>query len=330
MRMLGHAMACAAEVAADSAPHSHAGLRPRPVLPMAMGVLCFCIAATTLATAVTPSLAQSQRDNGADLIQDRMQRLFGEQGKPTRDAASADPAQPTTPGTPGTPREPREAASSDLGSRRLPPPDGGEASSMTRELVSSSGSNPRGNRPLPGGANSDGGGSWLLSTMAALGVVIALVLAIRWVYTKLTGRPATMGGSRAVEALSRTAIAPKNHVVLLRVGRRVLVCNDSAHGMRTLAEVDDPEEVAELLESVTASRPHSSTGTFNALLARFHDPGSSVTTRDTIDFDEDPIFADEGRDRAEHEVDRTRDQLSQLLSRVRSAGASALGKGGGQ
>lgn len=296
---------------------------------MAMGVLCFCITATLAATA-TPSHAQSQRDNGADLIQDRMDRLFGEEDKPTRDAVSAEPVQPATPGTPEPPREPRSTASNDPGSRRLPPPDGGEASSMTRELVSSSGSNPRGNRPLPGGASGDGGGSWLLSTMAALGVVIALVLAIRWVYTKLTGRPATMGGSRAVEALSRTAIAPKNHVVLLRVGRRVLVCNDSTHGMRTLAEVDDPEEVAELLESVTASRPNSSTGTFNALLARFHNPGSSVTTRETIDFDEDLDFTDEGRDRGENDVDRTRDQLSQLLSRVRNAGASALGKGGGQ
>lgn len=291
-------------------------------------ILFACLLFAALAAAGTPCRAQSGGEGGTELIRDRMERLYGEPGDGQARAAS--PADPDSPAAPETLREPREAGSSDPGSRRLPPPEGGDASSgMTRELVSSRGANPRGNRSLPGDASGSGGGSWLLNTMAALGVVIALVLAIRWGYTKLTGRPATMGGSRAVEALSRTAIAPKNHVVLLRVGRRVLVCNDSAHGMRTLAEVDDPEEVAELLESVTASRPNSSTGSFNALLARFHNPGPSVTTRDTVDFDEDLAFADEGRDRAENDVDRTRDQLSQLLSRVRSAGASALGKGGG-
>ena len=287
-------------------------------------MLCFCIAAMTLATAATPSLAQAQHDNAAELIQDRMQRLYGE-GETGQERA----ASPADPQTPPTPNASRSAGSSDRGSRPLPPPGDGEGAGMQGELLNASDDDARTSRPLPGDGRGSEGGSWLLSTMAALGVVIALVLAIRWGYTKLTGRPATMGGSRAVEPLSRTAIAPKNHVVLLRVGRRVLVCNDSAHGMRTLAEIDDPEEVAELLESVTASRPHSSTGTFNALLARFHNPGPNVTTRDTVDFDDDPTFPGEGRDRGEHDVDRTRDQLSQLLSRVRSAGASAIGKGGG-
>jgi len=53
-----------------------------------------------------------------------------------------------------------------------------------------------------------------------------------------------------VEVLSRTTVAPRSHVVLMRVGTRILVVSDSPAGMRTLASVEDAEEVAELLGAI--------------------------------------------------------------------------------
>lgn len=155
-------------------------------------------------------------------------------------------------------------------------------------------------------------GGWALSTLAALGVVIGLIFAARWAYTKMGGTVVARS-SPVVEVLARTPVAPKNHVLLLRIGQRVLVVGDSSSGLRTLADLDDPEEVASLLQSVTADGERSVTKSFNALVSRFN-----------TDYDGSDRRADEGADSGEVHRDRTRDSLSGLTSRLRSLG----GKGG--
>jgi len=153
-----------------------------------------------------------------------------------------------------------------------------------------------------------GSGNWFLQTLAALGLVIGLVLFGRWAWMKLSGQvSATGNGPRAVEVLSRTAVAPKNHVLLLRVGQRVLVVGDSAQGLRTLTEVNDPDEVADLLTSVTAQKENSATSSFQQMLGQV-----------SGNFDEQALAADHGRDNSEHHFDRSRAAVSSLVSRVRS------------
>lgn len=149
----------------------------------------------------------------------------------------------------------------------------------------------------------DGGtGGYLLSTAGALGLVIGLVLATRWVIVKLGGRPVARGNS-AVELLSRTAVAPKSHVLLLRVGARVLVVGDAAGVLRPLGEINEPQEVADLLGAVTASRPGSVTQSFGGLLDRFN--------RDHDEADSPPPQAD-----------ATIDALSGLKSRLKNMGGA--------
>ncbi len=160
----------------------------------------------------------------------------------------------------------------------------------------------------------DTGQGWVLNTLTALGVVIGLVLVLRVVVTKLGGRAAT-APSRAVEVLSRTSVAPKNHVLLLRVGGRVLVVGDSSAGLRTLSEIDDPEEVASLLQSVEVGRDASMTNGFNKLLARY-----------TGSYSQREMYDEEGMDDGEVRVDRARDSVSSLLGRVRSIAGGGGGK----
>jgi len=180
----------------------------------------------------------------------------------------------------------------------------GDAAGATKLPIGGGADPGAASKPLPSG---DGGGSnWPVSTLAALGGVIALILVMRWMYTRATGRSG-VSRSRAVEPLSRTSVAPKNHVLLLRVGGRVLVVGDSPGGLRTLAEVTDPDEVAELLASVESDREASLTRTFSRMLQRSDDA-----------FDD---AAEAGADTAEHRVDRARDSVSSLLSRVRVLGA---------
>ena len=154
-------------------------------------------------------------------------------------------------------------------------------------------------------------GGWLLSTCAALGVVIGLIFATRWVYTKMGGQVVARS-SPAVEVLSRTTVAPKSHVLLLRVGQRVLVVGDSGTGLRTLANLDEPEEVASVLQSVTSQQPTSVSKSFNGLVARFNG-----------EYEAKARLAEEGGDDSEIALDRTRDALSGLKSRLR-----ALSSGG--
>lgn len=106
---------------------------------------------------------------------------------------------------------------------------------------------------LPAAGSRGGAGGYVLPTLAALGVVIGLLYGLKAVAAKLGGfEPAR--ASPAVEVLSRTAVGPKGHVLLLRVGGRVLVVGDSAAGgLRTLDRVEGEEEVAELLRATSAA-----------------------------------------------------------------------------
>ena len=167
----------------------------------------------------------------------------------------------------------------------------------------------------PMGSLTDTGGGWFIETLTALGLVIGLILLARWAWVRLSGQVTSKApaGSKAVEVLSRTAVAPRNHVLLLRVGQRILVVSDSSSGMQTLAQVDQPEEVAELLANVTSQRSGSISQGFRQVL-----------TSASGEMREAELEAEQGRDHAEHAVDRTRDAVSSLLSRVRSA---ARGRG---
>src|SRR5690606_38166243 len=94
---------------------------------------------------------------------------------------------------------------------------------------------------------------WILKTVTALGVVLGLIYLLRYLWIKLTGQVPASSHTAVVEVLSRTTIAPRNHVLLMRLGQRILVVSDSGSGMNTLANIDDPQEVASLLANVTAS-----------------------------------------------------------------------------
>lgn len=151
-------------------------------------------------------------------------------------------------------------------------------------------------------------GSWIMDTLTALGVVLGLILALRWAYHRYAGRTASARPSPIVEVLARTSVAPRNHVLLLRVGSRILVVSDSSGGMRTLCDIEDPEEVANLIRAVSVTRDNSITKNFTRLFQNFN--GQYDEQRASL----------EGGDDEEHTVDRARDSISSLLSRVRVLG----------
>ena len=182
---------------------------------------------------------------------------------------------------------------------------------------------PRPLRPLPradGGGNTAapgsiaGGSSWLLSTLLALAAVLGVIGLLRWGLGRLAGRATAGPNSHVLEVMARVRVAPRSNVLLVKVGHRMLLVSESAAGLSTLADIDDPQEVATLLHAATSTRPHSATSAFASLMGRF---GSQYRDRDRIE--------DEGEDAEEFQLDRARDQVSGILSRVRNT----LGPGGG-
>ncbi|QDU33181.1 hypothetical protein KS4_12260 [Poriferisphaera corsica] len=157
-------------------------------------------------------------------------------------------------------------------------------------------------------------GNYLLQTITALGIVIGLLFLIRYLYAKATGH-VTTSSAAAVQVLARTSIAPRNHIIILRVGSRILICSDSSHGTRTLSEITDPEEVAQLLAETSAAKENSITKSFNNMLGRYG-----------ADYDKQGRHPEEGLDTVEFQSDSARESVSKLLSRVRDL----AGKGGPQ
>lgn len=160
------------------------------------------------------------------------------------------------------------------------------------------------------------GDGWLFSTLAALGVVLALVFGLRWLLRRGGIVTASVPQGSVVEVLSRTTIAPRSHVILMRVGQRILVVNDSSNGMRTLSTIDDPEELADLLGAVDAARPSSMTKSFSGVMGKLSNHWSATEA----ELDSDPAV--------EHledgvTMDRTRGALSSVRGRL-----AALSGGG--
>jgi flagellar biogenesis protein FliO len=80
----------------------------------------------------------------------------------------------------------------------------------------------------------------------ALTTVLLLIFALRWAVKRFF--PSVVGGtSGIVRILSRSPLTPKQHVLLVQVGKRVLVLADNGTQVSPLSEITDADEVASLI-----------------------------------------------------------------------------------
>ncbi len=171
---------------------------------------------------------------------------------------------------------------------------------------------PDGSIPAAPAGSAVGGSSsqaWILQTLTALGLVVALILLVRWLITRVSGAAGGVGVGGVVEVLGRQMIGPRMHLVFLRVGDRIVIASQSAAGLQPLTELTDPQEAAIFLSRLQASRPASISQGFKQLLGRFE-------TQHEGD--------DSGDGEADEPVSRARDEVTGLLARLRAM------KGGGR
>ena len=92
-----------------------------------------------------------------------------------------------------------------------------------------------------------GGGIDLWRLTLSLGAVVGAILGLKVVAGRWLGAAGGATAGRAVRVVSRTPIGPRQQVVVLQVGRRVVVACDSGGRVTTLSEITDADEVASLL-----------------------------------------------------------------------------------
>jgi flagellar biogenesis protein FliO len=160
-------------------------------------------------------------------------------------------------------------------------------------------------------------GNWWLQTVVALAIVIGLILLTRKGLQRLGGHVVPTSAAHMVEVLGRTSLGPKTSVLFVKLNHRILVVGQTTAGMNTLAEIDDPEEVAGLLGQFDAARPKSISTGFRGLM----------TSLDRLYQGQD-LEARSQEKETEADIDRAQSELSGLLSRIRSLGGQRDQEGG--
>lgn len=177
--------------------------------------------------------------------------------------------------------------------------------------------------------------------VGVVGVMLVVFMSFRWLANKRGGLIASLGAagrapSGIVEVLARYPIARTQRLVVLRIGRRVVVCcqtsggRSSQGGMTTLTELTDAEEVAALLRSVRDFDGTSNTEVFKkALKSAEDDPATSSSPLDyrteegdTIQWQDERIHIPPDRS-PRREIDPSIGRMRARLAAMRSHGDAA-------
>ncbi len=144
----------------------------------------------------------------------------------------------------------------------------------------------------------------------AMGIVIGLILLLRYGMLRLFPGGRVGKGTGAVRVIARTAIAPRQQVMLLQVGRRVVVVGDSGGALTSLAQIDDPDEVASLLGQIENAEVASpvSASRFKAMFNRQQQTFEEPQPEQEPDSVEPPPA----------EVANAQEEISGLIDRMRS------------
>lgn len=116
-------------------------------------------------------------------------------------------------------------------------------------------------------AEQQSGFDWQRLVMA-LGIVLGLIFAMKFIVGRLYPGVSASKGGKAVRVLARSPIAPKQQVLLLQVGKRVIVVADSAGQLSTLSQIDDPDEIASLVGQLETAELPAPRGGFGNVFRR--------------------------------------------------------------
>lgn len=149
-------------------------------------------------------------------------------------------------------------------------------------------------------------------TLGALVLVVALILALRWLLRRGARLRSAGSAAQVIEVLSRTGVSARQSLLLVRVGRRLLVVGAAPESMTTLAQIDDPAQVAELIGSLEQARANSLSNSFARALGQWRTGGDLPADALEADTSSAPRTPAGG----------AADRLADLAQKVRDVGSS--------
>ncbi len=141
----------------------------------------------------------------------------------------------------------------------------------------------------------------------ALVLVIAIIFLLRWIAQQFFGAPSAKRSSRAVQVLSRSMVGPRQHVLLLQVGQRVIVVGDTGGQMNPLAEIKDPDEIAALIGQLRQDKADPVSRAFGTFFGKAEK-----------EYDDEPAKGDSRESTVDPDLATTQAELSGLIDKVRS------------
>jgi flagellar biogenesis protein FliO len=150
----------------------------------------------------------------------------------------------------------------------------------------------------------------LLATVGVIGLIFLMRAGMKRIFPSTAAhRPMS-----AVKVLSRSAIAPRQHLLVVQFGKRLVLVGDSGSSLNPLCEISDPDEAANILaqarsESISVARR------FDSLFGRArkdYDAPEEAAQEESFD------NSDEVR-RDDPSLQETQKELAELHDKVRDA-----------
>lgn len=105
-----------------------------------------------------------------------------------------------------------------------------------------------------------------VSVLSSLAIVIGLILAAAWFYRKAAPKISGALPKQVVQVLGRTPLAPRQQLVLLRLGSKLILVSNLHGDVRAISEITDPLEVDRLTGLCEAAQPGSISESFRSVL----------------------------------------------------------------
>jgi flagellar protein FliO/FliZ len=130
--------------------------------------------------------------------------------------------------------------------------------------------------------NAASGANDLSRIAVALAIVIGVILVLRSVVRHMTAMPGIGRTGKMVSVLSRSVVSPRQQVLVLQVGKRLLVVGDSAGRMNPLCEITDPDEIAMIVGQNRQSRDAMAEKNPRSFLSLFRRANEPFTETDAL------------------------------------------------
>lgn len=155
--------------------------------------------------------------------------------------------------------------------------------------------------------------------LLALAGVVALIFLLRAAARRAFPGAAVQRANSAVKILARTSISPKQHLLVIQFGRRLVLVGDTGANLNPLCEITDADEIAGILarsrdESISAARRFESL--FGRARKDFTDDLPEPATGEPFDNSNEIGAANPSLDETQKELAGLRDKVRDVARQI--------------